>query len=364
MKTCKEPFLNAVNLGVCGVLIALLVMSPFLAQAPVVHAEALVVTAAAPTVPTIIGGQPAAVGEWPWQAMVMAGANFCGGTLIHPEWILTAAHCVYDTNQEPYPADALQVILGDYYLYTRDESEQQFIVDRVLVHPDLNLTTNDNDIALLHLTIPAVINRYVAPIALSSNPEAEALVTPGGLAFVTGWGATQEHAGLAPVLREVEVPLVANADCRQSYGMLTANMLCAGYPEGSKDACQGDSGGPLMLPDQTGHWKLVGLVSFGYGCGRPLFYGVYTRVANYIEWIEGITGRLETPRGVTAIDATVTPTLIPTVTVTVELTSSVTPEATTSPTPFPPTPMAPLPGPTQTENYLPPMQSFLPVVHR
>lgn len=76
---------------------------------------------------------PAEVGEWPWQAMVMAGANFCGGTLIHTEWILTAAHCVYNTDQELYPADALQVTLGDYYLYTRDENEQQFIIDRVLV---------------------------------------------------------------------------------------------------------------------------------------------------------------------------------------------------------------------------------------
>ena len=360
MKPCKEPLLNTVNLGIYSLLISLLVISPFLAQAPVVHAEALVVTAAAPTIPTIIGGQPAEVGEWPWQAMVMAGANFCGGTLIHTEWILTAAHCVYDTNQKLYPADALQVILGDYYLYTHDDSEQQFIVDRVLVHPDVNLTTYNNDIALLHLTTPAVINRYVAPIALPSNPEAEALVTPGALAVVTGWGATKENVGLAPVLREVEVPFVANADCRQSYGLLTANMLCAGYPEGSKDACQGDSGGPLIVPDQTGNWKLVGLVSFGYGCGRPLFYGVYTRVANYMAWIEGITGRLETPRGVTEVEATITPT----VTVTVELTSSVTPEATTSPTPLPPTPMAPLPSPTQAENYLPPMQSFLPLAYR
>ena len=360
MKPCKEPLLNTVNLGIYSLLISLLVISPFLAQAPVVHAEALVVTAAAPTIPTIIGGQPAEVGEWPWQAMVMAGANFCGGTLIHTEWILTAAHCVYDTNQKLYPTDALQVILGDYYLYTHDDSEQQFIVDRVLVHPDVNLTTYDNDIALLHLTTPAVINRYVAPIVLPSNPEAEALVTPGALAVVIGWGATKENAGLAPVLREVEVPFVANADCRQSYGLLTANMLCAGYPEGSKDACQGDSGGPLMVPDQTGNWKLVGLVSFGYGCGRPLFYGVYTRVANYRAWVEGITGRLETPRGVTEVEATVTPT----VTVTVELTSSVTPEATTSPTPLPPTPMAPLPSPTQAENYLPPMHSFLPLAYR
>ena len=163
MKPSKTPFVNAVTLvGVCGLLISLFLNTPFLSLVSVAHAAPLAVSAAAPTVPTIIGGEPAEISEWPWQAMVMAGAKFCGGTLIHPEWILTVAHCLYATNQELYPADAIQVVLGDYYLYTHDDSEQLFVVDRLLVHPDVNLTTHNNDIALLHLTTAAVIDQYVA----------------------------------------------------------------------------------------------------------------------------------------------------------------------------------------------------------
>lgn len=366
MKSSKEPFLNPVNLVTCSLTILLLLTTPLLSPAAVAYGEARAVTAPVSSSPTIIGGQPAEVGEWPWQAVVMAGANFCGGTLIHTEWLLTVAHCLYDTDKELHPVAAFQITLGDSNLYISDESEQHFTVDRVLVHPNLNFATYDSDIALLHLTTPAVTTRYVAPIALSTYPEDEAFVMPGTLATVTGWGATKENAGLAPVLREVEVPLVANADCRQSYGMLTANMLCAGYPEGSKDACQGDSGGPLMVPDQTGNWKLIGLVSFGYGCGRPLFYGVYTRIANYVAWIEETTGLLDIPFGVTNIEVTVTPTLVPPATSTVEAIddTSVTSEAVVSPTPNPPTPSAPQPSPTRFENNIQTAQNFLPVIYR
>lgn len=359
MKTNKGPSHNAVKLVIYGFIVSLLCTTPFLLLTTIVYAETPPVTAAAATAPTILGGQPADAGEWPWQAVVMAGSNFCGGTLIHTEWVLTVAHCLYSTEKEVYPAEAIQVTLGDYNLYTSDESEQQFTVDRVLLHPNLNLAIFDNDIALLHLTTPAAITPFVAPIGLSTNPEAEAFVVPGALATVTGWGSIKENGGLAPVLREVVVPLVANEDCHQVYGMVTANMLCAGYPEGGKDACQGDSGGPLVVPDPTGTWQLAGLVSFGQGCGRPLFYGVYTRVANYVDWIEAATGPLDPPLG-GMTELTPTPTTTPTATVTVEPIDQnrATPEATASPTPVPPTP-----SPT-TESVFGTAQNFLPVVYR
>lgn len=366
MKPIKEPFFHSVNFVLCSFVIALLLVHPWLFPASVAYAEAPAVSAAAPTLPTIMGGQPAETGEWPWQAAVMVNTNFCGGTLIHPSWVLTAAHCLYTPTKERYPTDAVQIVLGDYNLYVAEAHEQHFTVDQVLIHPDVNLATYNNDIALLHLTTPATINDYVKPLALTANPEDDALVASGTLATVTGWGATKENGSLTPVLREVVVPLIANADCRQSYGMLTDNMLCAGYAEGSKDACAGDSGGPLMVPDAEGKWKLAGLVSFGYGCGRPLFYGVYTRIANYVAWIEATTGSLDLPLGVTIVDATATPTVVPTITSTVVITDSirVTPEANVSPTPVPPTPSAPLPTPTQVDSSLPAAQSFLPVVHR
>lgn len=361
MKIIKKPALSSFHFIGYGLLISLLLTMPLATLVPVAYAEAPV-TNAAPTVPTILGGQSAEVGEWPWQAVVMAGGSFCGGTLIHREWILTVAHCVYDPDKQLYPATAFVVTLGDYNLYTSDDSEQQVTIDRVVVHENLQFATYDNDIALLHLATPAVITPYVAPIALATTPQDEASLTPGTVAVVTGWGATEEHGKLAPILREVEVPLVANADCQQTYWMLTANMLCAGYPEGGKDACQGDSGGPLVVPAENDSWKLAGLVSFGYGCGRPLRYGVYTRVANYVEWIKNSTGPLEPLGEVTTVEGTATPPIVPTDRLTGTVT--LTPVPPVSPTPAPsPTPES-QPSPTPAEAAIPSGQNFLPVVYR
>ena len=95
-------------------------------------------------------------------------------------------------------------------------------------------------------------------------------------------------------LREVQVPIVSNETCKDSYGdIITSNMLCAGYPEGGKDACLGDSGGPLMVPAADNSWLLTAVVSFGVGCAQPDSYGVYTRVRPYLDWIESQTGLLQ-----------------------------------------------------------------------
>jgi hypothetical protein len=138
------------------------------------------------------------------------------------------------------------------------------------------------------------------------------------------------------VLMKVMVPIIANATCKQSYGSLTDNMLCAGYMEGGKDACFGDSGGPLVVPENPG-WRLAGIVSFGYECALPNYPGVYVRVPRFVTWIEQQTGPLEVTPTPSA-----TPTPTPTLTPTPTQTPTQTPTPTLTPTP---TNTPPLPSP-------------------
>ncbi len=258
----------------------------------------------------IVGGQPAAVGAWPWQAMVRSGPYLCGGSLIAQEWVITAAHCLFDSEGNAVPASAVTVILGEHNRAQSDGMEQFLTVTEVIVHEEFSDWSNNNDLALLKLNRPATLNARVKPIGLQMSPAQDMLVTAGQMSIVTGWGSTGEGGSAAVVLMEVSVPIVDNEVCNRSYGTINENMLCAGYAEGGKDSCQGDSGGPLVVSDQEGGWRLAGLVSFGYGCARPNFYGVYTRLAHYIGWVESHTGALAEPTPT----VTPTPTAIPSAT--------------------------------------------------
>lgn len=247
----------------------------------------------------IVGGQPADVGEWPWQAMVRAGGYLCGGSLLADNWVVTAAHCVYDDQGVLFTPDSITVTLGDHSRVQNDGYEQIMGVAEVIAHPAYDEWSNDNDIALLKLATAATLNARVTPIEPLTNNEAE-LAAEGVTAFVTGWGTSGEGGSASAVLLEVDVPVVSNTVCNSSYGTITDNMICAGYAEGGKDSCQGDSGGPLVVPDNAGGWRLAGVVSFGYGCARADFYGVYTRVSQYVDWL---TAYIDTPA--------VTPTPVP-----------------------------------------------------
>lgn len=237
------------------------------------------------TTARIIGGKPAQTGAWPWQVSLLdaAGHHKCGGVLIDPEWITTAAHCLRGASIWKYT-----VLLGQTDLTAHDG--QRVNIEEIVIYPHYYTTKQNeevNDIALIKLAMPVAISHNIAPIDLITAKD-EALVAPGVPAIVTGWGWLTQSGSRSPMLQEVVLPIVSNEVCNQpqSYnGAITEAMLCAGYAEGGRDSCQGDSGGPLVVRDEQGRWRLAGLVSFGQGCAKAHKYGVYTRLSKFADWL-------------------------------------------------------------------------------
>ncbi len=232
----------------------------------------------------IIGGVEASPGAWPWMGvLVTAGGElsqsfYCGASLIGSKWIVTAAHCVNGIS-----ASSIEVVLGVHNLATG--SGERHTVKKIYVHPSYNSFSEDSDIALLELNESSSFQ----PISLVDA----GMNIDGYTATVIGWGNMSATSSNYPdVLQQVEVPVVTNDECNENYSVLpwydnpiTDTMVCAGYDQGGKDSCQGDSGGPMMISHE-GAWKLAGVVSWGEGCARPNFFGVYSRVSALRDFID------------------------------------------------------------------------------
>lgn len=233
----------------------------------------------------IVGGDEAIPGSWPWQVglrteYLIGGGDyhFCGGTLINNRWVVTAGHCFYGTkNTKGYTAT-----LGSHQVDTVDSNQQNVGLETIIVHEDYNNRLLDNDICLLKLAEDVKIDDYKNVACLPS-----ADVTADTKCVVTGWGDTETIVEKT-TLQQVTVPVIATSVCNQANwydGEITENMICAGYAAGGQDSCQGDSGGPMVCRNGDGAYELQGIVSWGYGCAEPRNPGVYTRVHNYVDWI-------------------------------------------------------------------------------
>uniref|UniRef100_A0A452GQ31 Uncharacterized protein n=1 Tax=Gopherus agassizii TaxID=38772 RepID=A0A452GQ31_9SAUR len=159
-------------------------------------------------------------------------------------------------------------------------------VEKIIYHPRYDDRTHDHDIALMKLTTPLNFSNAVRAVCL---PQYYQDFPHGTHCWISGWGYTTPEHGkqLQEMLKEAVVPLISTKKCNSSCvysGELTPRMLCAGYLDGKVDACQGDSGGPLVCQDEL-TWRLVGIVSWGTGCAEPNYPGVYTKVAEFLDWI-------------------------------------------------------------------------------
>lgn len=242
----------------------------------------------------IINGVAAAPNSHPWQVSLGVAwiadqkqAHFCGGSLVDDKWIMTAAHCVRGLLMEDFLVVAGTTILN--------QSNTRYGPARVIVHPDYNWSIQDNDVALIELRDPVKFSASIKPIQLVSSIEDEAKLVQGKKLRVTGWGAIEQGGKGVAALQYIDVPYISRKTCNSfnSYnGRITDAMMCAGtIPKiGAntiyQDSCQGDSGGPLVASIGSSKPVLVGVTSWGDGCGQPNKFGVYTRLAIFSSWIE------------------------------------------------------------------------------
>jgi secreted trypsin-like serine protease len=227
---------------------------------------------AAPTGPSpnVVGGTDAALGEFPWMARLSMG---CGGAVIAQRVVLTAAHCVSRTGTNT----SITATVGRVRL--SDTAHGQVIRSTYVYRSPQYRTTGTYDWALIELaSAPST-----APLSIANQGETS---LNSGTFTIMGWGATREGGAQSATLKKATVPFVSDSSCAASYGELApATEICAGYAAGGVDTCQGDSGGP-MVKSVNGVWREVGIVSYGNGCARPNYPGVYSEIQAFSNTIK------------------------------------------------------------------------------
>ena len=233
----------------------------------------------------IVGGTTTQITSVPWQVSLQdANGHFCGGSIVTPTWIVTAAHCV--------AAGAPTKIVAGISKLSLAASGQTRAVKRVISYPGYTDPSVGKDAALIELTTPLTLDgttvRAIRPLTAKSPID---LTAPGVTGTVSGWGTTTEGAtGIPDQLQSVQLPIVPLTTANTAYNMtITEDQLAAGLAAGGKDSCQGDSGGPFVVM-ANGEAALAGIVSWGEGCARANLPGLYGRVTSFAKWMDGYAG--------------------------------------------------------------------------
>ncbi|MFI8192641.1 S1 family peptidase [Streptomyces sp. NPDC085946] len=216
----------------------------------------------------IVGGTTTTTSAYPFVMQITDASQnqFCGGTLVSPTKVVTAAHCMVGET-----TGSVRVVGGRTYLNGTNGTVSR--VSRIWIHPSYTTATRGEDVAVLTLStaMPYTAAKYVS----SSDT---GVYAAGTTARILGWGTTSSGGSSSNQLRTATVPVVSDSSCRSSYGtdFVQSEMVCAGYTSGGVDTCQGDSGGPLLVGG-----VLAGITSWGEGCAQAGYPGVYTRLTTF-----------------------------------------------------------------------------------
>ncbi|KAK3586776.1 hypothetical protein CHS0354_016951 [Potamilus streckersoni] len=241
--------------------------------------------------PKILFGREATIGQFPWQiALFVYGSFHCGGSIIHPNWVLTAAHCI------EYYTSEYSIRMGTVSLSDTNEG-QEMMVSRIYSHPQYNSYELSYDIGLLYFASPIVMNDYIRPVCLSFQLFYQDLLKQGPSAecYISGWGRTEEFVlgdGRTDKLMMTKVHLITGDECKDNFPFsIQDTVVCVNNENLGVPACYGDSGGPLVCRNKYGRLQLVGITSFGAAgtCTKDVSNG-YQLVHPYLDWINSITG--------------------------------------------------------------------------